>query len=206
MRLRTVATLLCAGALAALGAGCAEELANVRSPADEARLASLPRVPAEPRVPVFPPELRGFSFHVEPLLEGVPYGDERMARIAQSCGASFDAWMGAAGWTPVRNPSAPAELVIVEHCMVHLSTHAYGNLVELSRPENENVAIEVVYHGAPIVVVPRGPADYACESSRPPQEMERDCAARSERWAQGRILDALIASAPLAQLASQLHR
>jgi hypothetical protein len=178
-------------------------LAGCAASADEERLATLPRVPADPRVPVFPPALRGLSFRVVARIEGDETGGPAMERIAQACIASFEQWMGAAGWTPVRDPQAPADLVIEEHCTIRLSTSPHGGLLEMRRPETETLAIVVEHDGAPLVTVERGPADYVCESSGTTQEMSRDCMARAEHWAQAHILDSLIASPPLAELARQ---
>ncbi len=182
-------------------AGCAAEL-EATHPEMASRLGALPRVPEAPRPPAFPPELRGLTFRTRAVLVG---GDPRMDERAQHCADNFDRWMGAAGWIPIRDPAAMPDLDIDEYCMVHLSAAVHGSLMELHHPASENVAIAVTHAGAPIVSVPRGPADYACLSNGTPQEVARDCEARSELWAQQNILETLIASPQLRALAQQLH-
>ena len=185
-------------AIALALAGCAAHSMDV--PGDE-RLASLPRVPLQIALPVFAAPLDGMTFRVEARFDGALPADVDATRIAESCVANGEKWLGEAGWIPVRDSAAPADLVIEEHCMVHLSTHVRGNALEITHPEAETIGLVVLRDGAALVTVPRGPADALCESQGPTADRKRDCLARAERWAQARILQALIDSAPLREVA-----
>jgi hypothetical protein len=154
----------------------------------------LPRVPAAPQVPQLVPALRGLTFHVRGVIADTGKSREEVDRAAQACMANFEKWMGAAGWIPVHDPQAPADLIIDEYCGINLSVSRHGNLFQISHPAWQDVAIIVRRGDTPIVTVPRGPADYLCESSGTPREMLRDCMARSEAWAQAHIIEALNAS------------
>jgi hypothetical protein len=169
----------------------------------DARLAALPQVPSLLAVPVLPPELAGLTFHVVARMD-VPGPSGASAARVEACAASFEHWMGLAGWRPVRDPNAPVDLVIEEHCTPPVATTRYGDRLEIRHPEALTLAIVVQHDGAEVVTVPRGPADYVCASSGAPREISADCMARSERWAQVQIIRALAASEPLAQLARQL--
>jgi hypothetical protein len=163
-----------------------------------ALFASLPRVPAQPRVPQLPPELRGLTFRVRGLIADSGKCRYEMDPKAEDCMTRFEKWMGAAGLVPVREGG---DLVIDEYCGINLSIDRHGNLLHISHPPWQNTAIVVWRDGAPLVTVPRGPADYVCESSGTPQQMVRDCMARSEAWAQIHIIEVLSASPELAELA-----
>jgi hypothetical protein len=183
-------------------ASCGAETANVLPP--DARLASLPRVPASPALIVFPPALQGLTFRVDPRFDGHPPGDPSMADTAARCVASTERWISAAGWSPVSDASAPVDLVIEEHCAARMSVEARGDLIELRRPAEETVAVVVSHDGVPVVTVSRGPNDYVCESTAPREMMRKDCTTRAELWGQANILSVLVASEPLAQLAQQI--
>ncbi len=200
-----------AGAIALFTVGCGgvaqegdrAEL-HMDQPKPDSRLAALPHVPASPRVHTFPPELSGLTFRAIANMDGAT-GEQASSERAQRCIANIEEWMGAAGWTPIRDPQAPADLVIEEHCVSGLSMRPAGRFVEMGHAESQTVAIVVLHDGAPLVTVPRGPADYVCESSGTRQQTVRDCEARSELWAQAQIIEALIASQPLAELAQRLR-
>jgi hypothetical protein len=183
--------------------GCGPDASSVRTP-PEGQLANLPRVPASPALIVFPPALQGLTFRVEPRFDGHAPGDPAMADTALRCVASFERWMGAMGWSPVRDPSAPVDLVIEEHCAARMSIEARGDVIELKRPAEETVAVVVFHDGAEVVSVPRGPTDYVCESNVSRGQMRKDCTTRAELWGQANIMAALVASEPLAQLAQQI--
>jgi hypothetical protein len=170
---------------------------------EQQRLAALPRVPETPQVPAFPPALQGLRFHVRGLVADSGKTRPAIDQAAQSCMSNFEQWMGHAGWIPVPDSEAPTDLVIDEYCGVNLSITSRGNLIELSHPVWQDISIIVRHDGVPMVTVPRGPRDYVCESSGTREEMVRDCLARSEAWAQGRIIQELLLSEPLAALARQ---
>jgi hypothetical protein len=174
-------------------AGCAALMAETTDGAEDARLATLPRVPAQPQPPLFPPEMRGLTFRVEALVDGAVPSSQATFQTARACTANFEQWMGAAGWIPVEDPSAGADVVIEEYCTTQMRASVHGHLVELRHPERETLAIVVKRDGVPIAIVPRGPADYVCESSGTRQQMLRDCEERAEHWAQAHVIESLIA-------------
>ncbi len=188
-------------AIALLVLGCGAQQSELRPAPD---LANLPRVPASPALIVFPPALQGLSFRVEPRFDGHAPGDPAMADTAARCVASFERWMGAMGWSPVRDPSAPVDLVIEEHCAARMSIETRGDVIELKRPAEETLAVVVFHDGAEVVSVPRGPTDYVCESNVSRGQMRKDCTTRAELWGQANIMAALVASNALAQLAQQI--
>jgi hypothetical protein len=165
----------------------------------------LPRVPIDPQVPRFPPALRGLTFRVRAVVETGAIDGATLNRTGEACIANFERWMSEAGWTPTHDPSTPVDLVIEEHCNACLSTKRSGNIVEIQHPADETIAIVVEHDGVPVITVPRGPADYVCESSGSAREIANDCMARSERWAQAHILQTLIDSDALTQLAKRIH-
>jgi hypothetical protein len=184
-------------ALCAFGCGAA----SVGMRADGARLVDLPRVPS-PQVTIFPPSLRGLSFRVNAHFDGAAPDDPAMASLADKCVSNFEGWMGAAGWKPVRDASA--DLVIEEHCAARMQIERRGDVFEFRRPADETIAVVVAHDGVPIVTVQRGPTDYVCESNAPREQMKKDCTTRAEKWGQANIVDALITSAPIAELARRL--
>ncbi len=191
-------------ALAVLVAGCGTASPGAGGVDEIRRLAALPHVPPLAQVPRFPPELQGLTFRVVALVDGVAPGAATSAR-AEACAASCEEWLSDAGWTPLRDPNAPVDLVIEEHCTPGVPTSLLGNLLEMGHAVTQTVAMVVEHDGAVVSTVPRGAADYVCESSGTPRQISTDCMARAERWAQAQIIGALIASEPLAQLARQLR-